>query len=358
MAASVSGNDRGRGRAARAGLAVAAALGVWGLAAPAVAQSGAGSASGGSTAVAADPGYVNLAKLTRRITIDLSDQRLEDVINFIAEVTQAEIEPHWRTDSRDGLDREARITLTAKNMPALTLLERVLEKAQTDFAQNTWQLTSYGSVEIGPKDVLNRRKRLVIYDVNDLLTELPRFYDAPQIDLQGVLQQSQGGGGQSPFTNIQDERRSRDEEEQDRRDRIERLIDLIQTFVETEQWQDNGGDGGTIRYFQGALLVNAPDYIHRQIGGYTFWPTRQTYTNAAGRRYVSLGMDVGISKIDGFALEPVTAVVGGRLVPSNPGGGGNTGKPGEGQKPGDGGVPKDGSQPKDGGSSGGQSDKK
>src|SRR5690606_7280790 len=103
-------------------------------------------------------------------------------------------------------------------------------------------------------------------------------------------------------------------------DRIRNLIDLITTFVEPEQWQDNGGDGGTIRYFQGTLIVNAPDYIHRQINGYTFWPDRSVQTLPSGRRYVSLNMDTGISTLNGFGREPVTAVVGGRLIRSGDGG--------------------------------------
>ena len=33
-------------------------------------------------------------------------------------------------------------------------------------------------------------------------------------------------------------------------------------------WINNGGEYATIKYFDGALIVRAPDYIHRQIGGY------------------------------------------------------------------------------------------
>jgi hypothetical protein len=305
-------------------LGAVAAVGLVGAPAALAQSIGAG---GGQTAATANPARTNLMKLGRRITIDLSDQRLEDVLNFIVEVTGAELEPVWTTDNAEGLDRDARITLSANNLPALTLLERVLEKAQTDFRQHTWQLTSYGTVEVGPKERLNRSRRLVIYDVNDLLTELPRFYDAPQIDLQGVLQQSQGGGGgQSPFNQNQQDQRDEAEEEERREMRVQRLIDLITTFIETEQWQDNGGDGGTIRYFQGTLLINAPDYMHRQINGYSFWPERSARTSASGRRYVSLNMDTGISTLDGFGREPVTAVVGGRLIRSGDGGpGGNSG---------------------------------
>ena len=72
------------------------------------------------------------------------------------------------------------------------------------------------------------------------------------------------------------------------------------------------------------MIVNAPDFVHRQINGYRWYPSRlQSSRTIQGRRYVSLIMDTSISKIDGFAQSPVTAVVNGKLVRSNdPGGGG------------------------------------
>ncbi len=37
------------------------------------------------------------------------------------------------------------------------------------------------------------------HDIRDLLIEIPDYRDAPDIDLQNVLQNTSGGGGQSPF---------------------------------------------------------------------------------------------------------------------------------------------------------------
>ena len=39
-------------------------------------------------------------------------------------------------------------------------------------------------------------------------------------------------------------------------------------MIEPEAWEDNGGHRAVMSYFEGALVVRAPDYIHRQIGGY------------------------------------------------------------------------------------------
>jgi hypothetical protein len=266
-----------------------------------------------------------LGKMFRKITTEFNENKLEDVVKFLEDFTGATLEPHWAVDGADGLNPEQLITLKVRNMPALTVLERVLAKASTDLVSGgaTWQMTQYGTLEIGPKSVLNRSKRVELYDIHDLLIELPRYDQVPQIDLQSLLQQSQGGGGgggQSPFTNDQD-----DQENENRislQEKGEEVMRLLTQLVEPEEWVDGGGEGGTIRYYNGNLLVNAPDYMHRQIAGYSYWPSH-TARVVRGQRYVSLNMDSSIGTVDGFANHPVSAVVGGEVISSDPGGGGS-----------------------------------
>ena len=264
-----------------------------------------------------DPGVTrtkrdNLAKLLRPITLDVTDQALGDIMTFITDFTGAEIEPRFADDRNpDGLDPETLISIDVKNIPTLRLLELVLEQAARDsFESATWQFTPWGSVEVGLKSTLNRRQRVQIYDISDLLLVLPDYEDAPEIDLQSVLQSSQGGGGgQSPF----DDAGGQDDEERDLQERRDTIIDLIQSIVQPEQWQANGGDGGSIRIYQNALVVRAADYIHREIDGYSFWPSSsQSVSGVGGRRYVSFTLDTGISTIDGFRNVPVTATAGGQ----------------------------------------------
>ena len=263
----------------------------------------------------------NLALMLRPITVNFEDQRLEDVLNFIRDFTGAEFDIHYADDRKpEGLDPDALIKVNAKEMTALRLLELVLEQASRDtFEENTWQMTKWGSIECGPKSLLNRRQRVVIYDIADLLFEIPDYQDAPDIDLQSVLQNTGGGGGgQSPFDGDTDD----DDEERDLDERRDEVIDLIQAIVEPEQWVDNGGDGGTVQIFQNTLVIKAPDYIHRQIDGYRWWPSKSTTIAGTGaRRYVSFNLDTGIGTVDGLESYPVPAVVGG----GTGGGGGNGG---------------------------------
>lgn len=290
-------------------------------------------AAGGAAPTAPLTPRTTLAKMTRPMTLNVKETRLEDVMKFIQNVTQAELEIMWATDSTSGsgLDKEKLVTINVSNRPALSVLEAVLAKAKNDFSESTWQMTSEGTMQVGPKDVLNKSKRLVIYDIHDLLMIIPNYTEVPQIDLTSVLQQGQGGSGQSPFTGSQTAQgRTPDQVDAERRERIQQLIRLIQDTIEPEQWVDNGGEGGTIRAYNNTLIINAPDYMHRQINGYPYWPNTSARV-VNGRRYVTLNADTSIGKIDGFAQQPVTGVTGGGGgAPGGGGGGGGGGTPGRG----------------------------
>ena len=233
-----------------------------------------------------------LARLMKPVTVELDGQRLEDVVQFIADVTQADITPLWIDDRNPvGLDKDTTITASVKNASALQLLEIVLDKAAAEggFDEGTWQFSKYGNFEFGPKERLNKRKKVVLYDINDLLITIPDYDNAPAFDLNTVFQQAGqqggGGGGQSPFQINQGQQ----QDTFDRQAKIDELTDLIITTVEPDQWVENGGEAATIREFRGNLFINAPDYIHRQLFGYRWWQGRsQRVTYVNDRRYVTL----------------------------------------------------------------------
>lgn len=227
-----------------------------------------------------------MIRLLRPITVELTDQRLEDVVEYLANVTGAEIEALWIDDANAvGLDPDQTINLRARNASALSILERAIEQSATaygDPGSATWQFTQYGSFEIGPKERLNKHRRVELYDINDLLFEIPDFEDAPTFDLNSVLQSSGGRGGgnsQSPFQNTGNTNQNIDKPS--REELADNVIEILTSIVETEQWELNGGDGGNVRYYQGHLIVNAPDYMHRGINGYRWWPKRLTQRASA-----------------------------------------------------------------------------
>ncbi len=251
-----------------------------------------------------------IVKLLRPMSVELTGQRLEDVMRYIADVTGADIEVLWMDDTHAiGLDPEHTVTLRVRNASALTMIERILEQSASAFGEpgsNTWQFTTYGTFEVGPKERLNRNRRVELYDINDMLFEVMDFTDAPTFNLNSVLQGSQGGGGgQSPFQQTGQQQRGQDDRPT-RQEMAQTLIDIITANVETEQWEDNGGDGASIRFYQGHLIINAPDYVHRGVNGYRWWPARLTQRiGAKNNRSMTLTSDeLERSRRDRLIVDP------------------------------------------------------
>lgn len=239
-----------------------------------------------------DPRWATLNNLMRTLTIQFEDNRLEDVMKFIKDATGADLEVFWADDSVSiGLDKDRPITLKAERITGLAILEKVLEKAMDaslgPAGGATWQMTDSGTMQVGPKERLNKFRRLEIYDINDLLFEITDRTDAPTFDLNQAFQSGQGGGGgQSPF---QQQQQQNPLNPQRKQEKSEEIRELITSLIETEQWVDNGGDGASISFWKNAFMINAPDYIHRQIDGYPYWPSTQTVVGSNnGRRWVTL----------------------------------------------------------------------
>ena len=208
--------------------------------------------------------------LGRNLTVDLTDARLEDIIQFLADFSGATIEVMWLDDrATEGLQKDQRITISAKDSTVLAFLERILEKTQSDFSPNTWQFTRDGNgIEIGPKSRLNATAYLKMYDVNDMLYQIPNFVEAPSLDLDQVLNQGQQGSSGASGGIFQDTANNDGGQGPTTEELAQNLMNIITENIEPEQWQDNGGTGGTIRFYNGYLLIRAPDYIQRQLTGY------------------------------------------------------------------------------------------
>ena len=101
--------------------------------------------------------------------------------------------------------------------------------------------------------------------------------------------------------------------------------DIILETIEPDSWLDNGGDSASIRYYEGVLIIRAPDFIQRQIGGYPFAPNRRASSSrprasASGtgstpvatidRRYVTFTAPFSIIENVTFDRVPVTGSAG------------------------------------------------
>lgn len=176
-----------------------------------------------------------------------------------------------------GIDPDTPVTLRLKDVPALTVLELVLEQVGAH-EPATWQMRR-GFVEIGTLDRLSvpGARTVKVYPIDDLLYEPPNFNDAPSTDLSELYRNqyqpygapSGGAGGVvNPGGGVIFGPPGSHSPRKAKSAKAQELIDFIIGNVEPMAWEANGGEYATIRYLDGALIVRAPDYIQRQIGGY------------------------------------------------------------------------------------------
>ncbi len=208
-----------------------------------------------------------LAKLEdKRIRADFTDNTLDDVLAFIANVGNIEMDVDWPSLEDLGISRDTPVSLRLTNVPIETVLDRVLEKVSDADTSAGWAVTD-GVLTVASDEVLRRNTVLEIYDIRDLLIDVPDYDNAPQFDLNTVFQVGGrtgggGGGGQSPFQD-----RGTDVERPDPQEKIDQLKDIIQQNVDRDGWVDFGGETGTITELNGNfIIVNTPKN-HRAITG-------------------------------------------------------------------------------------------
>ena len=191
-----------------------------------------------------------------------NDNTLEAALTYVGQLTTLDFDVDWDSLEEIGIDRETTVSLSLKNANARTVLERILDKVSTDpVTQADWAVRD-GMVQIANEDRIRRHSVLEQYDLRDLVFEIPDYDESPEIDLQTVLQSSQGGGGgQSPFQDAQDD----DADPIPLEERIERIREIIYSNVDPESWPEGGGTTGAMYELNGSLIIRNTPKNHREI---------------------------------------------------------------------------------------------
>jgi hypothetical protein len=226
------------------------------------------------------------ALLYEQLTVSFDRTPARDVFDYLKIALDVNVIARYSDDTIGyGIEPGTPITLTADGMPALELLELVLEQCSV-VDECTWQLRK-GYLEVGTKQRLSvpAAREIRWFPIDELIFEAPDFEDALSLRLEdafpyyggygggyagGFLNGGGGYGGTIRFgPNISGSGNGKAQ-------RVQSLIDLIVEFIEPGAWARNGGDVASIRYREGALIINAPPYIHRRIIGYPRVPPPDT----------------------------------------------------------------------------------
>ena len=215
---------------------------------------------------------------TKRQPIDFNEVPLSDAVGFVREISQINIDVDWGSLAAINVTPESPVSLKLTNVTLKTVLDRMLEKVSPDERSRAAWAINDGVLTIASDETLRKNTTLVIYDIKDLLIEIPDFTNAPQFDLQSVLQSSTGtgggggGGGQSPFRDTQRQNQNGQQggfgvPMRTREERTNDLLQIIQQNVDPDGWADAGGTTGRIQQLNGGLIITNTPRNHQAISG-------------------------------------------------------------------------------------------
>ena len=201
---------------------------------------------------------------------------LEQVIQFLADMTKANISVDWTDLTDNAIDREKPITVQLNNVTFRSVLKEVLSQAggETKLAFAVGD----GLLRIATKDKLDKDKAVLIYDIRDLLINLPRAtrqgaFNVTQGLGQGGGGQGGGGGGGAGGGMFGQGQGQQQQQQggvagqaglQGQQQLIQQIQDIIRQTVEPDSWRENGGEA-SLRELNGQLIIYNTSDAHRQV---------------------------------------------------------------------------------------------
>lgn len=214
----------------------------------------------GSKSKRRTPPVRNLAVRAMDMVIEeaeFKDVTFEDFVEWLGRTTKANVVVRWKVLEKAGVERDRPINITEKSIKLRKLLPLVFVQATEDLRDVELAAKAEGNtLMISTKADINVRMITRVYEVQDLLVSVPDFGAG---SLGGVVSARRIGdrllkdGGWEkcgkPDAPVQE------------------LIGAITTHIQPLSWKVNGGKG-TIRYFQGRLVINNNMEVHEQLASY------------------------------------------------------------------------------------------
>ena len=181
--------------------------------------------------------------LDRRIAdLDLDAKPFSDVIEQLRGTSDLDIFVNWRALEAAGIDRAAPVTARLRNAKFSKVLQVVLDEIGGDTIKMGYSIDD-GVLTITTTDDLNRNTLTKVYDIRDLIAEVPDYAPTGEPKPEPKPQPTTQPGPSL----------------------AEQIATLIQETVEPDAWRDAGGTVGSIRELSGQFIITATPQMHEQI---------------------------------------------------------------------------------------------
>jgi len=185
---------------------------------------------------------------------------ISDAIDFLRDVSAANIHVNWRALEEVGVGKDTTVNVRLRAVSLRKILSMVLNEAGTGNA-----LTYYiddNVIEVTTRELADKQLITKIYPVDDLIMEVPDFVGP---DFQ--INQASSAGGSGSSGSLINSGTDNNQSVVTRAERAQQLVETIQTIIQPEIWNVNGGTAA-IRFWNGSLIVTAPRSVHEALGGY------------------------------------------------------------------------------------------
>jgi hypothetical protein len=196
---------------------------------------------------------------------------LSDAIDFLRDVSGANITVNWKALEGSGVSKDATLNLKLRSISLRRALDLML--GETGGSGKIGFTYDDNVIEITTQELIDSRMYTKIYPVQDLIMEIPDFTDAPNFNLSSNTQANQagtgGGGSSSSSTSLFTGNTGNSNNSKSGKTTTERandLMDLIRSTVQPDCWVENGGKAA-IHFFNGNLIITAPRSVLEAIGG-------------------------------------------------------------------------------------------
>jgi general secretion pathway protein D len=206
------------------------------------------------------------AQLEKRLPELRFDQvAFSDVVDFLRDVTGANLFVNWRALEGAGIDKNAPVTARLRDVKFSKALTTILEDVGGGTVKLAYTIDE-GVITISTEEDLSKNVVTRVFDIRDLIINIPDFDQAPDFNITQSNTgggRGGGGGGGSLFGGGGNQN---DQQGPTRQELVDSIIKLIQDTVASESWKDNGGTVGSLRELSGQLIVTqTPENQHQLV---------------------------------------------------------------------------------------------
>lgn len=184
--------------------------------------------------------------------INLNNVAFSDVVDFLRDVGQTNIFVNWRALEGAGIAKDTQVTARLRDVKFNKVLTTILNEVGGGTVRLGYTIDE-GVITISTEEDLSANVVTRVYDIRDLIINIPDFTEAPDFNLQQSAQVGGGGGGSSLFGGGGGG--GGEDEAVTRTELVDQIIQLIQDTIASDSWKDNGGSVGSLRELQGQLIV-------------------------------------------------------------------------------------------------------